>query len=655
MQHLESFSSYHVTNEGLKTWLATFLLLANMGMVPLSIKTADAQTKKDFVESLTDDKVDAAKFVDFMTGKQFLPFDEAWEEFEKEIGSSSSKDEVEKNLSNHDKKYTLTTAARMGSPYSVKELSNVDIDKFVPNNWVTDMAKVFNNNSEEPHLNKWIHDFEKKTSIEIMVLTIPELDGRILEDYAQNTFERIGIGKVGADNGILILIAKDDRKMRVHTGYGIEEYVTDYEARRMITKMQDNFKAGDFDGGVLEALEHVNSVMGGMSVEAREKWLADKAEADRIAAQEAWDDFVNFLTNASLLLLLGGIIVGPIVYFKRRAAKRRAYKAKTLELKGDIKETLENIESLRKTLPEGTDLKSDKVIGVINKLKKIAERETPRTQNSDDNEELQNELTDIKTYKNLLRNVLGEYRQTKRDIEKQIQYVEGNDNVIASALRTTDSYISAYNAVLGYGYSTSKPIEREKFLELKSKGEAAKKLLSTNIDKAISDDKNFRQEINRLLSVGRIASNKLNDIVSAEKENKNAKSLIDSAIRKAKRWDKWAERGEMKEMETLKGSFFAFAGKESDKEILKINKKLGSVIAAIVAIGKKWSDREDDYQRKKREERRRREREERRKREAAAAAERARRARSYSSSSSSGGFGGFGGGSSGGGGASGGW
>lgn len=54
------------TNEGLKDWVAAFMLLANVGVVPLSVTTANAQTKKEFVEEQPQDKIDAAKFVEYI-------------------------------------------------------------------------------------------------------------------------------------------------------------------------------------------------------------------------------------------------------------------------------------------------------------------------------------------------------------------------------------------------------------------------------------------------------------------------------------------------------------------------------------------------------------------------------------------------------------
>ena len=74
MRYISNYSEFEQTNEGLKTWLSTFLLMANLGLVPLNVKSADAQTKKEFIDNQPQDKVDAAKFVTFLNKYGFRLF-----------------------------------------------------------------------------------------------------------------------------------------------------------------------------------------------------------------------------------------------------------------------------------------------------------------------------------------------------------------------------------------------------------------------------------------------------------------------------------------------------------------------------------------------------------------------------------------------------
>jgi uncharacterized protein len=89
------------------------------------------------------------------------------------------------------------------------------------------------------------------TSNQIAVFVIPSLEGGSLEDYSLRVAEKWGLGKADRDNGVLLFISKDDRKMRIEVGYGLEGALTDALASRIIrNEIAPRFRQGDFDGGV---------------------------------------------------------------------------------------------------------------------------------------------------------------------------------------------------------------------------------------------------------------------------------------------------------------------------------------------------------------------------------------------------------------------
>jgi uncharacterized protein len=93
--------------------------------------------------------------------------------------------------------------------------------------------------------------FEKSDSTQIAVLTIPSLEGESLEDYSIKVAEAWKIGQKGKDNGAILLIAKQERKIRIEVGRGLEGKLTDLLSGRIIRgEIAPRFKAGDFDGGV---------------------------------------------------------------------------------------------------------------------------------------------------------------------------------------------------------------------------------------------------------------------------------------------------------------------------------------------------------------------------------------------------------------------
>jgi len=91
---------------------------------------------------------------------------------------------------------------------------NTNAQDFTPTNWVTDLGNIYSD-KQEKELNDLISDYEKKTSIEIGIITLDSLGEQSIEEYANNQFNRLGIGKKGADNGLLIVFAMKDRKSRI--------------------------------------------------------------------------------------------------------------------------------------------------------------------------------------------------------------------------------------------------------------------------------------------------------------------------------------------------------------------------------------------------------------------------------------------------------
>lgn len=98
-------------------------------------------------------------------------------------------------------------------------------------------------------------DFERQESTQFVVLTIPSLEGDALEDFSMRVAEAWKIGQRNLDNGAILLIAKNDRKIRIEVGYGLEGRLTDLLAGRIIRQvMAPHFKRGRFDQGITEGI-----------------------------------------------------------------------------------------------------------------------------------------------------------------------------------------------------------------------------------------------------------------------------------------------------------------------------------------------------------------------------------------------------------------
>lgn len=106
--------------------------------------------------------------------------------------------------------------------------------------------------------------FERSDSTQIVVLTIPSLEGEVLEEYSIKVVEKWQIGQKGKDNGALLLVAKNDRKVRIESGRGLEGTLTDLVSGRIIrNEITPAFKRGDFDQGVTRGVAAIMATVRG--------------------------------------------------------------------------------------------------------------------------------------------------------------------------------------------------------------------------------------------------------------------------------------------------------------------------------------------------------------------------------------------------------
>jgi uncharacterized protein len=105
---------------------------------------------------------------------------------------------------------------------------------------------------------------DQATGVEFAILTVDSLGGVPIEDYGIRVVESWKLGKKGKDNGVLLLVAKNDRKMRIEVGYGLEGTLPDIEAGRIVRDiMAPRFRRGDYAGGITQATEAIIGKTGG--------------------------------------------------------------------------------------------------------------------------------------------------------------------------------------------------------------------------------------------------------------------------------------------------------------------------------------------------------------------------------------------------------
>jgi len=110
----------------------------------------------------------------------------------------------------------------------------------------------------DKEINNLLVEHEKQTTNQVVVLFTSSLEGESLEEYSLRVAETWKLGQKGKDNGVLLFIAKDDRKLRIEVGYGLEGTLTDVLCHRIIEReIKPSFKAGDFEEGIRNGVKTI--------------------------------------------------------------------------------------------------------------------------------------------------------------------------------------------------------------------------------------------------------------------------------------------------------------------------------------------------------------------------------------------------------------
>jgi uncharacterized protein len=128
---------------------------------------------------------------------------------------------------------------------------------------VVDTAGMIDSDSKE-RLSQMLRAHEELTTEQVVVVTLPDLQGSTIEDFGYQLGRFWGIGQKGKDNGALLIVAKGERKVRIEVGYGLEDRLTDAQSSVIINQViTPAFKQGDFMGGISKGTEAIVQVLGG--------------------------------------------------------------------------------------------------------------------------------------------------------------------------------------------------------------------------------------------------------------------------------------------------------------------------------------------------------------------------------------------------------
>ncbi len=121
-------------------------------------------------------------------------------------------------------------------------------------------------------LERKLADLEHKSGIQLVVATVPSLGGEEIEPYANELFRAWKLGEATKNNGVLLLIAPKERRVRIEVGYGLEGTLTDAVSSIIISNaIAPRFKAGDFNGGVTRGVDDIITALTTDSAEWKPK------------------------------------------------------------------------------------------------------------------------------------------------------------------------------------------------------------------------------------------------------------------------------------------------------------------------------------------------------------------------------------------------
>lgn len=174
---------------------------------------------------------------------------------------------------------------------------------------VTDLTATLDE-TQRGRLEAQLAAIDRAGGAQIAILLLPSTQPETIEQFGIRLAEAWKIGHKGADNGIVIIVAKNDRKMRIEVGYGLEGSIPDAVAKRIVAeRMAPLFKQGDFFGGLRAAVESLAQALGAPAAGDAVPVPVEAAPADTGGEHPDWIQWLFMLVvGAGVLRLLFGLL-----------------------------------------------------------------------------------------------------------------------------------------------------------------------------------------------------------------------------------------------------------------------------------------------------------------------------------------------------------
>ena len=184
--------------------------------------------------------------------------------------------------------------------------------------------------AREAALTQKLAGLEQRTGRQLVVATLPSLKGRGIEDTGYRLGREWAIGGKDKDDGVLLIVAPNEKKVRIETGYGARVFLTDAVSSVIIRNaILPRFKAGDFPGGIEAGVDQLITQMGMTPAEAQKR--IREAEGSTRTAPSRGSSGLGLLP----LLFWGVIVLFVLLSFARRVGGRR-YRGKRRRGRGGV-------------------------------------------------------------------------------------------------------------------------------------------------------------------------------------------------------------------------------------------------------------------------------------------------------------------------------
>jgi len=165
---------------------------------------------------------------------------------------------------------------------------------------VNDTAHLLSS-SQTRELENYLAALEQSTGAQAALLTIPSLEGEDLEEYSIRVTDSWKLGQAEEDNGVLLLVALEERKIRIEVGYGLEGSLTDIKTGYIIRNIiVPSFQNGNYAGGILEGMQSIAGVItggGDISGETLVRYESSESRSQRRSLP------INFIVILIILFL----------------------------------------------------------------------------------------------------------------------------------------------------------------------------------------------------------------------------------------------------------------------------------------------------------------------------------------------------------------